>query len=77
MRPAALSTRRERCGVAYVELGLDPALDQVLVCARPLCTEHPRQLNWVRQDPARVVAYAELVKMVDGSVQRIEQRSLL
>ena len=77
MRSRALATWREQCGVAYVELGAAPTLDQVLVCSRPLCTEHPRQLNWVREDPGRVAAYAELVEMVDGSAIRVEQRSLL
>jgi hypothetical protein len=72
-----LATWREKCGVAYVELGPDPALDQVMICARPFCTEHPRQLDWLQQDPARVAAYADVVAMVDEAVQRVEQRSLL
>jgi len=72
-----LATWREKCGVAYVELGSEPALDQVRVCSRPFCAEHPRQLDWVGQDPARVAAYADVVAMVDGSVQQVEQRSLL
>ena len=72
-----LATWQEKCGTAYVELGPEPALDQVLVCARPFCTVHLRQLNWVRQDPGRAAAYAELVEMVDGSVVQVEQAVLL
>jgi hypothetical protein len=77
VRPQALATWREQCGTAYVELGPVPAPHQVLVCARPLCTEHPRQLDWGRQDPGRIAAYAELVEMVDRSAIRVEQGSLL
>jgi len=75
--PASLAIRRKSCGVAYVELGSAPALDQVLVCARPFCTVHPRQLDWVEQDPGRVAAYVELVGLVDGSVLQVEQGALL
>jgi hypothetical protein len=74
---ASLATWREKCGVAYVELGPEPALDEVLVCTRPFCTEHPRQLDWVREDPRRIVAYQDVVEMVNGSTMRVEQRSLL
>ena len=76
MRPAAVA-RRDECGAVYVELAEHPSLDRVLECTRPHCTEHPKQLNWVRQDPRRVAAYADLEARLGLEVDAGEQAELL
>jgi hypothetical protein len=74
---ARLGQRPRTCGAVYVELGPDPALDQVMECTRPDCRNHEMQLRWVRRSSRRRAGYAELVARLEVGAPRVEQAALL